>query len=145
MESKKVSILTWSNSYIETPLWLHIKYSFTVSLKWRIVPQGFYGWQNHCAASVAARHLCLAQLRFQVWRNPSDSVVHWPLEQLLELCLGRGLFLLQEISVAFGDTPAVGGRHGGTQGTTGSRLQVLPVVTTGSEWDTKARILVPFS
>ena len=52
-------------------------------------------------------------------------------KQSLQLLLGGRLLLLHQVSVAFGDAPAVGRRHRGTEGTSGRRLQRLPVVTTG--------------
>lgn len=54
-------------------------------------------------------------------------------KERLQLLLGGGLLLLHQVSVAFGDTPAVRCGHGGAQGTTGRRLQLLPVVTTSPE------------
>ena len=54
-----------------------------------------------------------------------------PLEESPQLALGGGLLLLHQLSMAFGDAPAVGLRHGGAIGTAGCRLQLLPVVTTG--------------
>lgn len=42
-----------------------------------------------------------------------------------------GLLLLHQVSVAFGDPPSIRLGQRGTEGATGSRLQVLPVVTTG--------------
>ena len=53
-------------------------------------------------------------------------------EENLQLLLGGGLLLLHQVIVAFGDAPAVGRCHGGAVGAAGRRLQVLPVVTTGS-------------
>lgn len=52
-------------------------------------------------------------------------------KESLELHLGGGLLLLHQVSMAFGDTPAVGDRHCWAEGTAGGRLQLLPVVTTG--------------
>lgn len=52
-------------------------------------------------------------------------------KQSLQLLLGGRLLLLHQVGVAFGDAPAVGRRHRGAHGTSGRRLQRLPVVTTG--------------
>lgn len=51
------------------------------------------------------------------------------LKQGLELFLAGGFFVLHQVGMALGDTPAIRGGHGGTPGTAGCWLQLLPVVT----------------
>lgn len=52
-------------------------------------------------------------------------------KQSLQLLLAGGLLLLHQVSVALGDTPAIGLGHGGTQWTARGRLQLLPVIAAG--------------
>lgn len=63
------------------------------------------------------------------------------LKQGLELFLAGGLFVLHQVGMALGDTPAIRGGHGGTLGTAGCWLQLLPVVTAspGGERDRGGR------
>lgn len=53
------------------------------------------------------------------------------LEQRAQLLFSRGLPLLHELGVTFGDPPAVGSGHGRAQRASGRGLQLLPVITTG--------------
>lgn len=50
---------------------------------------------------------------------------------MLHLLGAGGLFVLQQVSVALGHTPALGCGQGRALGTTGGGQQMLPVVTTG--------------
>lgn len=52
-------------------------------------------------------------------------------KQSLQLLLGGSLLLLHQVSVAFGDSPAIRCGHGGAEGATRGGLQLLPVVTAG--------------
>lgn len=53
---------------------------------------------------------------------------------MLHLLGGGGLLVLQQVSVALGHPPALGGGHGRAQGTPGGGQQVLPVFTAGPGW-----------
>lgn len=114
---------------------------------WCLLGEALYSESAHlCAAFVAARHLCFTLLCCPVWGRWTDSVALWSVKQMLELFLRGGLFLLHEISVALGDTPAIRSRQGRTQGTTRGWLQVLPVPTAGSEWNkTTKRLYLIFT
>lgn len=53
------------------------------------------------------------------------------LKESLQLLLRGSLLLLHQISVTFGNTPAIRGGQGWAVGTARCRQQLLPVVTTG--------------
>lgn len=55
------------------------------------------------------------------------------LEQRAQLLFSRGLLLLHELGMTFGDPPAIGSGHGRAQRASGRGLQLLPVITTGPE------------
>lgn len=58
-------------------------------------------------------------------------------EERTQLILSGGLFLLHQVRVAFSDAPAIRGRHGRAERTTRGGLQLLPVITAGSEGHVK--------
>lgn len=60
----------------------------------------------------------------------------------LQLLLGGGLLLLHQVSMAFGDTPAIRCGHGWTEWTPRGRPQLLPVITTGSAKKKKKKKLL---
>lgn len=68
---------------------------------------------------------------FQRLSSRSSLTVLCFLKQSLHFLLRGGLFLLHQVSMAFADTPAIGFWQRGAEGTTRSRFQLFPVVTTG--------------
>lgn len=71
-------------------------------------------------------HLC--KLQKLLSRRSSLTLVSL-LKQSLHFLLWGGLLLLHQVSMAFGDTPAIRLRQRGAEWTTRSRFQLLPVVT----------------
>lgn len=53
------------------------------------------------------------------------------LKKSIQLLLAGGLLLLHQVSMTFGDTPAVRCGHGGAEGATRRRLELLPIVAAG--------------
>lgn len=95
----------------------------TMFVRWSTVYR-YYGLLHISSSVHSCRLLSLKQ---------TDSVGFWFVEQLFEFFFRGCLFLLHQISMALGNTPRIRDRHGGTLGTTGGWLQVLPVITSGSK------------
>lgn len=142
MKSKKLQILV--------VLRLHCDFILR-TLLWSVSSEGLASDVMFVRRSVVYRQgtllcsirSCMALLldsAMQVWGWSADSMGLWPVEQLLELILCGGLFLLHEGTVALGDTPAIRLRQGSANWATRGWLQVLPVVTTGSERDKTIRM-----
>lgn len=67
-----------------------------------------------------------------IYRSLEGSLLALGLiKENLQLLLGGGLLLLHQVSMAFGDTPPIGFRHRGAEGTARRRVQLLPVITAG--------------
>ena len=60
------------------------------------------------------------------------------LQQVLHLLGAGGLFVLQQVGVAFGHTPALWRGQGWALGATGCGHQILPVLTAGPGGDTQS-------
>lgn len=131
-------VCAMDDSWPERPLWLHIMYSSTINRGTWQVPLSS---QESASGTVWVWCSTVLYSACQVWKRQRYSLALWPIKQLFELLFCCGLFLLQESIVALSHTPAIGLRQRGTQGTTRGWLQVLPVVTAGSETEKKKKML----